>query len=109
MGPNVCIADQDHRYDIIGVPIMNQGITIKNNSKLCKEGIEIQDGAWISINCVIVGNVNIGKGSVIGANSVVTTDIPDYCVAVGSPCRVIKKYNFKTKAWEKVNENSNAC
>ena len=37
------------------------------------------------------GNVKIGKHCVIGANSVVTKDVPDYCVAVGSPARVIKK------------------
>ena len=40
---------------------------------------------------MIVGNAKIGKHCVIGANSVVTKDVPDYCVAVGSPARVIKK------------------
>lgn len=40
---------------------------------------------------MIVGNVKIGNHCVIGANSVVTKDVPDYCVAVGSPARVIKK------------------
>ena len=51
----------------------------------------IGDGSYIGINAVIVGNVRIGKHCVIGANSVVTKDVPDYCVAVGSPARVIKK------------------
>ena len=51
------------------------------------------------INVVIVGNVKIGKHCVIGANSVVTKDIPDYCVAVGSPARVIK--NICNKAVRK--------
>ena len=45
----------------------------------------------IGINAVIVGNVKIGKHCVIGANSVVTKDVPDYCVAVGSPAKVIKR------------------
>lgn len=45
---------------------------------------------------MIVGNVRIGMHCVIGANSVVTKDVPDYCVAVGSPARVIKNIE-KTK------------
>lgn len=53
--------------------------------------VSIGDGSYIGINAVIVGNVKIGKHCVIGANSVVTKDVPDYCVAVGSPARVIKK------------------
>ena len=50
---------------------------------------------------MIVGNVNIGKHCVVGANSVVTNDIPDYCVAVGSPAKIIKRFNFDTKLWER--------
>jgi acetyltransferase-like isoleucine patch superfamily enzyme len=45
---------------------------------------------------------SVGKHSVVGANSVVTSDIPDYSIAVGSPARVIKKYNFEKKEWLKV-------
>lgn len=50
----------------------------------------INDGAHIGIGAIIMPGVTIGKGAVIGAGSVVTRDIPDYCVAVGSPARVIK-------------------
>ena len=42
----------------------------------------------------------IGKHCVIGANSVVTHDIPDYSVAAGAPCKVIKQYNTETEQWE---------
>lgn len=101
-GPNIYIADRDHRYDMIGIPVMNQGIVIKTNQSVINEGIEIGEGAWLGINVVVVGNVYIGKGSVIGANSVVTKDVPDYCVAVGSPCKIIKKFNFETNLWEKI-------
>lgn len=52
--------------------------------------VSIGDGSYIGINTVIVGNVKIGKRCVIGANSVVTKDVPDYCVAVGSLAGVIK-------------------
>ena len=48
------------------------------------------EGSYIGINAVIVGNVRIGRHCVVGANSVVTKDVPDYCVAVGSPAKVIK-------------------
>ena len=50
--------------------------------------------------CII--SAKIGRNCVIGANSVVTTDVPDYCVAAGNPARIIKKYNQTTKKWEKV-------
>jgi len=46
--------------------------------------------------------VTIGKGSIIGANSVVTRNIDENCIAVGSPARIIKKYSFETKKWEKI-------
>lgn len=46
---------------------------------------------------MIVGNVRIGKHCVIGANSVVTKNIPDYCVAVGSPVKVIKNIDKKER------------
>jgi protein CpsI len=44
----------------------------------------------------------IGKNSIIGANSVVSKNIPENCIAVGNPAKVIKKYNFETKKWEKI-------
>ena len=46
--------------------------------------------------------VTIGEGSIIGAMSVVTKDIPPYTIAVGSPAKLIKRYNFKTKKWDKL-------
>lgn len=58
-----------------------------------KEGkVVIKDGAHIGIGAIIMPGVTIGKGAVIGAGSVVTRDIPDYCVAVGSPAKVIKSF-----------------
>lgn len=55
--------------------------------------VTIGDGCWIGGGAIILPGVNIGKGSVIGAGSVVVKDIPDNCVAVGNPCKVIKKIN----------------
>ena len=54
--------------------------------------VEIKDGAHIGIGAILMPGVTIGKGAVIGAGSVVTRDIPDYCVAVGTPAKVIKEF-----------------
>lgn len=53
--------------------------------------IVIEDNVWLGMNVVVLKGVHIGKNSLIGANSVVTKDIPANCVAVGNPCRVIKE------------------
>lgn len=85
LSPNVYITDCDHEYRDIEVPVIDQGIVQKGQI------VSIGDGSYIGINAVIVGNVKIGKHCVIGANSVITKDVPDYCVAVGSPAKVIKR------------------
>ena len=64
--------------------------------------IEIESNVWIGGGCILLPGVTIGKNSVIGAGSVVTKDLPDACVAVGNPARVIKLYNVQTKRWERV-------
>lgn len=61
-----------------------------------KEGrVVIEDGAHIGIGSIIMPGVRIGKGAIIGAGSVVTRDIPPYCVAVGIPAKVIKSFEKK--------------
>lgn len=55
--------------------------------------VSIGDGCWIGGGVIILPGVTIGNGSVIGAGSVVTKDIPANTVAVGNPCRVIRKIN----------------
>ena len=51
----------------------------------------IKNGAIVSVGCIIIAGVTIGKNSIVGAGSVVSQDIPDYCIAVGNPARIIKK------------------
>ena len=82
--PNVYITDCDHEYRNLEIPVIDQGIVQRG------QRVFIGKASYIGINTVIVGNVKIGKHCVIGANSVVTKDLPDYCVAVGSPAKVIK-------------------
>lgn len=69
------------------LPIREQGVT--------REGIIIEDDCWLGSGVKVLDGVTIGKGCVIGANSVVTKDIPPYSVAVGAPARVIKKRGEK--------------
>lgn len=57
--------------------------------------VKIEDNVWIGGHCAIVAGVTIGKGSVIGAGSIVTKDIPAGVVAVGSPCRVLRRCDEK--------------
>ncbi|QAA32157.1 sugar O-acetyltransferase [Clostridium manihotivorum] len=59
--------------------------------------VTIGDGCWIGGGVIILPGINIGNGSVVGAGSVVTKDIPEDCVAVGNPCRVIRRINGTCK------------
>ena len=61
--------------------------------------VEIGKNVWIGEGVVVMPGVEIGDGCVIGANSVVTKSIPDNCMAVGCPARVIKKFDFLTNKW----------
>lgn len=61
--------------------------------------ITIGDNVWIGANSVVMPNVKIGNNVVIGAGSVVTKDIPDNCIAVGNPCRVLRELNDDDKIY----------
>lgn len=64
-------------------------VHISPNSALCGN-VKVGEGTWIGAGSTIIPGVKIGKWSIIGAGSVVTKDIPDYSLAVGNRCRVIK-------------------
>ena len=91
---HVYISDNIHGYEKVNVPIKDQPIVQKNE-------VRIGENSWLGENVCVIG-ARIGRNCIVGANSVVTHDIPDYCVAVGSPAKVIKKFNFTTQKWEKV-------
>ena len=56
--------------------------------------VTIKNGAVISVGCIIIAGVTVGKNSIVGAGSVVSQDVPDYCVVVGNPARVVKKIEY---------------
>jgi len=88
---HVFITDHNHNYENLDVPIRKQGISVINKVNIGKK-------SWLGEKVSIIG-ASVGRNCIIGANSVVTKDIPDYSIAVGSPARVIKKYCFETKKW----------
>lgn len=69
---------------------------------LISKPIRICDGVWIGEKVSVMPGVTIGEKSIIGANSVVTRDVPPYCIAAGNPARVIKTYDFELHEWVRV-------
>lgn len=91
IGPSVKIGQGNHSKDYITT---YQKISAKLiNHSLNKEPSIIGNDVWCGANVVIMQGVSIGDGAIIGANSVVTNDIPDYAIVVGIPAKVIK-YRF---------------
>lgn len=86
-GHHVYITDQNHDYRNIEIPISQQSQP--------ERAVSIGDHSWIGHGAVILPGAQIGKHVVIGANSVVTGVIPDFCVAVGSPAKVIRRYDHE--------------
>lgn len=96
LGPNIFITDSSHEYRDVTRPINVQGCTEDYIT------VTIGEDSWLGANVNVIGNVKIGKHCVIGAGSVVTKDIPDFSVACGNPCRVIKRFGFEQNKWIKV-------
>jgi len=90
LAPNVLVSDLNHGYKNILIPIVLQGPTTSN--------VLIEENCWLGIGSVVMASV--GRGSVIGANAVVTNDVPPWSVAVGIPAKVIKMFNPQTQTWE---------
>jgi acetyltransferase-like isoleucine patch superfamily enzyme len=80
-GPNVYITDQNHAWDDPHVPIGRQSAP--------ERPVRVGEGSWLGAGVVVLPGVRIGRHVAIGAGSVVTGDLPDHSVAVGSPARVI--------------------
>jgi lipopolysaccharide O-acetyltransferase len=73
-----------------------------NDRLLFSKPVVINDNVWIGEFVSVLPGVTIGRGTIVGANSVVSRSLPDYVIAVGSPARPIKKFNFKNLKWEKI-------
>lgn len=113
IGENCCIGERSHITAIDKIIIGNHvltgpGVLITDNahgdstkssldispifrSLYSKGPVIIEDNVWIGEGAMIMPNVRIGKGSIIAANSVVTSDVPPYSITAGIPARVIKQ------------------
>ncbi len=63
--------------------------------------VVIGENVWIGDNSVIVGPVNIGRGAIVAANSVIRGVVPANTMVAGAPAKPIKAYNFRTRTWDK--------
>jgi acetyltransferase-like isoleucine patch superfamily enzyme len=82
IGPNVSIIGNNYRYDRLDVPIRLQ-------EKISPKGIRIGTNVWIGSGCVILDGADIGSGSIVTPNSVVSARLPENSIAQGNPAKVI--------------------
>jgi acetyltransferase-like isoleucine patch superfamily enzyme len=85
---NCFVGDADHRFDDPDLPITWQGFTARGP-------VRIGSNVWFGVNCVVTGGVEIADRAVVGANSVITADVPPATIVAGAPARVIRQIEFK--------------
>jgi acetyltransferase-like isoleucine patch superfamily enzyme len=95
LGPAVLIMDHNHAFEDVTLPIPQQPITPGGT-------IRIEEGCWIGFGAAILcsrGELVIGPGAVVGANSVVTHSVPAHSVVAGNPARIVKQYDPEKNVW----------
>ena len=106
IGDNVLIASKvfitDHNHGSYSGIDNDSPFSIPKNRKLYSSKVVIEKNVWLGEFVSVLPGVRIGEGSIIGTMSVVNKNIPPFSIAVGSPARVIKKYNKDSKIWEKI-------
>ncbi|MFM7744546.1 MAG: DapH/DapD/GlmU-related protein [Actinomycetota bacterium] len=94
-GHHVYITDQNHGYEDPDVPISRQSQP--------ESPVSIGDGSWLGHGTVVLPGTRIGRHVAVGANSVVVGELPDHCVAVGAPARVIRSWSAD-RGWQRVSD-----
>lgn len=87
----------DHVFKNPFIPYIATGTTMEKK-------IIIETNVWLGAGVSVIGNLTIGRGSIVGAGSLVNKDIPPFSIAVGSPCKVIKRYDFGAGKWVGIDE-----
>lgn len=87
----------DHIFENPMQPYISTGTT---NDKI----IKLETNVWLGADVTVIGNVTIGRGSIIGAGSLINKDITPFSIAVGNPCKVIKRFDFKQNKWIKIDK-----
>jgi acetyltransferase-like isoleucine patch superfamily enzyme len=98
---NNFICDGLHAYHHANEPYKYQGMT-----RIAP--IRIGRGSWIGQNVIVMPGVTIGELAIVGANSVVTRDVPARCIAVGNPARVVKRWDEAAQRWQAVTDDEEA-
>lgn len=93
---NSFITNIDHDYKEMNKHILDQEYMVKDTT--------IGENCFIGAGSAIQAGTMLGKQCIVGANSVVRGTFPDYCLIVGSPARIVRKYNNELKEWIKYNE-----
>ena len=92
---NVLISSGTHYYDFVPHWLIKDqdGFVARDNnlSRLHSKPVVIEDDCWLGVNAVVMPGVTVGKGAVVGANSVVTRNVAPYSVVAGAPAKIIKK------------------
>ncbi|SBS61190.1 acyltransferase [Vibrio atlanticus] len=92
---NVVVTNIDHDYKNIELAVLEQPNLISATS--------IGEGCFIGFGAIIQAGTSLGKHCIVGANSVVRGEFPDYCVIVGSPAKIVKRYDVDNGLWERTN------
>lgn len=90
LASRVTIIDHNHGkrdFTDLDIPVLKRELSSSGP-------IQIEDNVWLCENVTVLGNVRIGKNSIIGASAVVTHDIPENSIAVGNPAKVVKTINL---------------
>lgn len=94
---NCAIVDVVHPYSDVENPV-KPGARID----FADRPVEIDDYSFVGYGSIILPGVRIGRRCVIGAGSVVTQDVPDFCVATGAPAKIVRRFDPESKRWSKV-------
>ena len=82
-GPEVITYTNSHKFDSVTIPMCEQGYTTSKK-------IRIGNDVWIGARVIILPGITIGDGSIIGAGSVVTKNVPNYSIVAGNPAKIIR-------------------
>jgi len=99
LAQHVVLSGLNHNFQDTTIPIKDQGVNM--------EPIIVEDGVWIGANAVITSGIRIGKNSVVAGGSVVTKDVPAFCVVAGNPARIQKQYDPESEEWKSIRKDKN--
>lgn len=109
IGDNVLFASKIYISDCshgsyLGNQFDSHPDSVPKDRAMYSKPVQIEDNVWLGEFVSVLPGVTIGRGTIVGANSVVSKSLPSYVIAVGIPAKPIKKFNFQTQKWEKITE-----